>query len=120
MNKAIDPEVCSVSYISFDMVMKWMHRFGRGALMAKTDIEESFHLLPIHLGNMRLLGGGQGEFLLTAVCPWHVLDLARCSRHLAYSLSGWCRKLLVLIRSSITWMTFFVLYLLGAAVAYPY
>lgn len=35
----IDPELCSVSYASFDAAEAWVQKFGRGAVLAKIDIE---------------------------------------------------------------------------------
>lgn len=49
VNDGIDPEACSVKYTSFDMVVKWVRTFGKGALLAKMDIESAFRLLPVHL-----------------------------------------------------------------------
>lgn len=48
VNDRINPEVCKVSYTSFDVAISWVKRYGKGALMAKTDIEAAFRLLPVH------------------------------------------------------------------------
>ena len=56
VNDAIDPEACTVSYISFDAAVAWVRHYGRGALMAKSDIEAAFRLLPVHPDSFRLLG----------------------------------------------------------------
>lgn len=45
-NDAIDPEVCVVSYTSFDAAVVWV--YGRGALRAIADIASAFRLLPVH------------------------------------------------------------------------
>lgn len=56
MNESLDPDLCFVSYTSFDAVVRWVRVYGRGALLAKTDIESAFCLLPLHSDSFRLLG----------------------------------------------------------------
>ncbi|KAM4013494.1 LOW QUALITY PROTEIN: uncharacterized protein ACNLHF_003571 [Anomaloglossus baeobatrachus] len=56
VNDGIPAELCSVVYTSFDEATKWVKRCGRGALLAKTDIESAFRLLPVHPDCVRLLG----------------------------------------------------------------
>lgn len=56
VNDGIDPELCSVVYTSFDAAVDWVKRFGKGALLAKTDIEAAFRLLPVHPESLRFLG----------------------------------------------------------------
>ncbi|XP_077309137.1 uncharacterized protein LOC143928250 [Lithobates pipiens] len=56
VNDFIDPDVCAVSYTSFDAAVRWVRRYGRGALMAKADIESAFRLLPVHPDSFRWLG----------------------------------------------------------------
>lgn len=62
VNDAIEPDLTSVSYTSFDTAVSWVQRYGQGALLAKTDIESAFRLLPVHPDSQPLLGcfwGGQ-------------------------------------------------------------
>lgn len=56
VNDGIEPDVCKVSYTSFDVAVSWVRRYGRGALMAKTDIEAAFRLLPVHPDSFCWLG----------------------------------------------------------------
>lgn len=56
VNDAIDPQMCAVSYTSFDAEFFWVRRYGRGAKMAKTDIKAAFRLLPVHPDSFYLLG----------------------------------------------------------------
>lgn len=56
VNKGIDPELCSVVYTSFDVAVGWVKKLGPGTLLAKTDIEAAFRLLPVHPDNLHLLG----------------------------------------------------------------
>ncbi|XP_075126878.1 integrase/recombinase xerD homolog [Leptodactylus fuscus] len=65
VNDGIDPVLCSVVYASFDTALSWVRRCGQGALLAKTDIESAFRLLPVHpdMGSFPELGarGGRGR-----------------------------------------------------------
>ncbi len=56
INDKIDPEVCVVKYASFDEAVRIVVCVGKGALMAKADIESAFRLLPIHPEDFQLLG----------------------------------------------------------------
>ncbi|CAH2246617.1 PREDICTED: uncharacterized protein LOC100494000, partial [Pelobates cultripes] len=56
VNDDIDAALCSVSYTSFDRAVELVRRAGRGALMAKVDVEAAFRLLPIHPSCHHLLG----------------------------------------------------------------
>lgn len=70
VNDAIDPEACSVTYTSFDAAVGWVRRYGKGALMAKADVESAFRLLPVHPDSFRLLGcHWKGEFYVDKCLP---------------------------------------------------
>lgn len=56
VNDGIDTSLCRVMYTSFDSALAWVRRYGAGALMAKTDIEAAFRLLPVHPDSFRFLG----------------------------------------------------------------
>ncbi|KAM8945815.1 uncharacterized protein RCH25_049154 [Pelodytes ibericus] len=56
VNDGIDDELCKVSYTSFDQATRWVRKMGQGALLAKTDIEAAFRLLPVHPSSFYLLG----------------------------------------------------------------
>lgn len=56
VNDAKDQGECSVTYTSFDAAVGWVQRYGKGALMAKADVESTFRLLPVHPDSFRLLG----------------------------------------------------------------
>ncbi len=56
INDKIDPAICTVKYTSFDEAVRMVVCVGKGALMAKADIESAFRLLPIHPADFQLLG----------------------------------------------------------------
>lgn len=56
VNHWLGEGACSVSYCSLDMAVDLVRRAGRGAWLAKADIESAFRLLPVHLDDQHLLG----------------------------------------------------------------
>ena len=48
VNDGIDPDLCSLTYTSVDQVAEIITTLGRGALMAKVDIESAYRLIPVH------------------------------------------------------------------------
>ena len=56
VNSNIAKEFSAVNYETLDSVVHLVKIFGRGSLIAKTDIEEAFRLLPIHPDDYHLLG----------------------------------------------------------------
>ena len=46
INDLTDKELCSVSYISIDNVAEAVLHLGQGALLAKADAKEAFHIIP--------------------------------------------------------------------------
>ncbi|KAM3940651.1 uncharacterized protein RB166_000605 [Leptodactylus fuscus] len=76
VNDGIDPSLSSVSYASFDRAVELVRRAGRGALMAKTDIEAAFRLLPVHPDSFHLLG-----------CAWEEQFFVDCCLPMGCSIS---------------------------------
>ncbi|XP_077119507.1 uncharacterized protein LOC143775353 isoform X2 [Ranitomeya variabilis] len=56
VNDGIPSEDSAVTYISFDKAVDLVRNAGLGALMAKSDIESAFRLLPVHPDCYHLLG----------------------------------------------------------------
>ena len=48
VNDGIAPELCSLVYVSVDTVAAVAAGYGRGALLAKMDIESAYRLIPVH------------------------------------------------------------------------
>ena len=44
MNDGIQPELCSLSYVSMEAIL----RAGRGACLAQVDIKQAHHIVPVH------------------------------------------------------------------------
>ncbi|XP_069595134.1 uncharacterized protein [Ranitomeya imitator] len=56
VNDGIPSDETAVTYISFDKAVDLVRNAGPGALMAKSDIESAFRLLPVHPDCHHLLG----------------------------------------------------------------
>ncbi|KAJ1163103.1 hypothetical protein NDU88_003566 [Pleurodeles waltl] len=56
VNDYLEEGTCSVCYASFDEAVDLVRAAGKGALMAKADIESAFRLLPVHLLGMQWAG----------------------------------------------------------------
>ena len=48
VNDSIDPECCSMSYITVDQIARAALKLGRGTLIAKIDIKSAYRLIPVH------------------------------------------------------------------------
>ncbi|XP_066444898.1 uncharacterized protein [Eleutherodactylus coqui] len=56
VNDGISKEQAAVSYASFDCAVALVRQAGKGAWLAKADIESAFRLLPVHPQCFHLLG----------------------------------------------------------------
>ncbi|XP_069605972.1 uncharacterized protein [Ranitomeya imitator] len=56
VNDGIPEDDTTVTYIPFDRAVEMVRKAGPGALMAKSDIESAFRLLPVHPDCYHLLG----------------------------------------------------------------
>lgn len=56
VNSMIPEENSKVTYDSIDDITALLRKFGQGALMAKTDIQDAFPIIPIHPDDYKLLG----------------------------------------------------------------
>lgn len=56
VNDGINPGDCSLQYINLDDIVHMVAKLGRGALLAKFDIESAYRNVPIHPTDRHLLG----------------------------------------------------------------
>ena len=56
VNDFIPDHLSSVTYKTLDDAFKIIRKIGHGALMARTDIQNAFRLLPVHPEDYNLLG----------------------------------------------------------------
>lgn len=56
VNDFIDPKLATVQYSTFDQAVTMVRILGPGCLMAKTDIDSAYRIIPIHHSDYPLLG----------------------------------------------------------------
>ena len=56
VNLGIPPDMSAVQYDNIEVVIDLVKKFGHGSLMAKTDIEDAFRIIPINPLDYHLLG----------------------------------------------------------------
>ena len=67
----IDPALCSLSYTSVDDAAAEISAMGRGTLLAKLDIKNAYHIVPVHPEDRPLLGTKwQDKIFIDAVLPF--------------------------------------------------
>lgn len=70
VNDSIDPQFSSVQYATFDDAVHELLQLGKGSLLAKTDIDNAFRLIPIHPDDHDLLGMTfRGQFYYDTCLP---------------------------------------------------
>ena len=56
VNDGIPAERCSLDYVSVDQAARLVMKCGKGALMAKTDLQSAYRHVPVHPDDQELLG----------------------------------------------------------------
>ena len=56
VNDGINPEICSLSYVTVDHAVEAIMRKGQGAELAKVDIKSAYRIVPVHPDDRPLLG----------------------------------------------------------------
>lgn len=56
VNDGVDKELCSLSYISANVIANKVVALGRGTRLAKMDIKQAYRIVPVHPYNRVLLG----------------------------------------------------------------
>ena len=68
VNNGIDLDLCSLSYVTVDEVVKTAAELGRGAVLAKVDIQSAYRLIPVHPDDRPLLAmQWKGRIIVDAV-----------------------------------------------------
>ncbi|KAJ1208592.1 hypothetical protein NDU88_003975 [Pleurodeles waltl] len=74
VNDCLEEGTCSVCYASFDEAIDLVRAAGKGALMAKADIEFAFRLLPVHPSIFHLLGDGGDDTVQGGVVAFGTVE----------------------------------------------
>ena len=71
VNDGIDPRLCSLSYVRIDKAAERVAALGRGAQLAKVDVQNAYRIVPVHPDDRSLLGlRWQGTVLLDTALPF--------------------------------------------------
>ena len=71
VNDGIDPTLCSLEYVTVDVVAKMVVRLGRGACLSKVDIRSAYRTIPVHPDDRFLLGMcWEGRLFVDTVLPF--------------------------------------------------
>jgi len=71
VNDGIDAEAWSLQYIKIDDIISMLTKFGKGALLAKFDIETAYRNIPVHPADRHLLGmRWRSKFYIDLVLPF--------------------------------------------------
>ena len=90
VNDAIDPTLCSLAYTTVERVAQRAMRLGRGALMAKVDIEAAYRLIPVHTHDRPLLGiSWKGSTFVDPMLPFGLRSAPKIFNAVADALH-WC------------------------------
>ena len=87
MNDGIDPEVCSLSYVTVDDAARAILSMGRGTLLAKVDIKSAYRIVPVHPEDRSLLGmKWNGALYVDATLPFGLRSAPKIFTALADAL----------------------------------
>ena len=93
VNDGIDPATCSLSYVTVDTVAQAVASLGRGALMAKVDIESAYRLIPVHPDDRPLLAvEWRGEVFCDGMLPFGLRSAPKIFNAVADALEWCCRQ----------------------------
>ena len=56
VNDGIHLQLCSLEYVTVDQAARRVARYGRGALVAKTDLQAAYRYVPVHPRDQHLIG----------------------------------------------------------------
>lgn len=91
-NDGIDPDLVSLSYISVDEVATIVQELGRGALLAKMDIEAAYRLIPVHPQDRVLQGiEWEGRIYVDPCLPFGLRSAPKIFNAVADGLC-WCLR----------------------------
>ena len=87
VNSQIPYEHSCVKYDSIDNVVDLIKKFGKDSLMAKSDIEDAFRIVPIHPSNYHLLGfSWNGKYFFDRCLPMGASSSCKIFEHLSQAL----------------------------------
>ena len=93
VNDGIDSNLCSLKYATVDQAAELMLRLGRGALMAKVDIDQAYRRIPVHPDDRWLLGiRFEGATYMDTILPFGLRLAPKVFNAVADALEWICRR----------------------------
>ena len=98
VNDGIPREYATVSYASVDDAIKKIVDTGRGAFLAKTDIESAFRIIPMCENDYPLLGfKWEGYYYHDRSLPWVLRLAVKYLKASVLPLNGWLQTSLAVV-----------------------
>ena len=90
VNDGIDPNLCSLQYTCVEKVARAAQSMGRGALLAKLDVQAAYRLIPVHPDDCPLLGIRWGDsYYVDEMLPFGLRSAPKIFTAVADALQ-WC------------------------------
>lgn len=87
VNSNIPKEYSTVQYDTIDLVIQLVQTYGKNCLMAKTDIEDAFRIIPVNPADYHLLGfSWDNEFYFDKCLPMGASSSCQVFEHLSVAL----------------------------------
>ena len=94
VNDGIDPDLCSMAYTTVEEVAGQAARLGKGALLAKIDIESAYRLIPVHPQDRALQGMmWEGAIYVDPMLPFGLRSAPKIFNAVADALHWHLRRL---------------------------
>ena len=93
VNDGIAPPICSLRYVTVDEIATAAAGLGRGALIAKLDVESAYCIVPVHPDDRPLLGvQWQGTIYVDAMLPFGLRSAPKIFTAIADALEWVLRR----------------------------
>ena len=93
INDGIAPPLCSLRYVTVDEIAMVAARLGRGALIAKLDVESAYRIVPIHPDDRALLGvQWRGTIYIDCMLPFGLRSAPKIFTAIADALEWVIRR----------------------------
>ena len=93
VNDGIAPSLCSLRYVTVDEIAAVAATLGRGALIAKLDVESAYRIVPVHPDDRPLLGvQWRGAIYIDAMLPFGLRSAPKIFTAIADALEWVMRR----------------------------
>ena len=104
INDGIDPDLCALTYLKVEEVVHAIGRKGKGALLAKMDLESAYRIIPVYPSDRHLIGmEWKGKVYVDQALPFGLRSAPKILNSVAMYLNGFYTDS-VSKKYSIIWM----------------